>query len=57
MKVELVEIAGFAQPLPVEHFQGSGSGSIKLGQSIEVRDESGNVVHRLPFRDAVTISD
>lgn len=33
------------------------TGSIKLDQSIEVRDESDEVVHRLPFRDAITIGD
>lgn len=30
-------------------------GSIKLDQHIEVLDEAGTLVHRLEFRDAVTI--
>lgn len=31
------------------------NGAIHLGQFIEVRDESNEAVHRLLFRDAVTI--
>ena len=31
------------------------AGHIQLGQSIQVQDESGAVVHELHFRDAVTI--
>jgi hypothetical protein len=30
-------------------------GAIKLGQHIEVLDEGGAIIHRLEFRDAVTI--
>lgn len=33
------------------------SGRISLDQHIEVRDEAGELVHRLSFRDAVSISD
>ena len=32
------------------------TGSIRLDQSIEVRDETDEVVHRLSFRDAITIN-
>jgi hypothetical protein len=30
-------------------------GRIVFHQFVEVRDESGELIHRLPFRDAVTI--
>ena len=33
------------------------AGRINLNQYIEVRDESGKLVHQLSFRDAVTITD
>jgi hypothetical protein len=33
------------------------SGRIGLDQHIEVRDEAGELVHRLSFRDAVSIFD
>jgi hypothetical protein len=33
------------------------AGRIMLDQFIEVRDESGKLVHRLSFRDAVTMID
>ena len=33
------------------------SGRITLHQFIDVRDESGKLIHQLSFRDAVTISD
>ena len=32
------------------------AGRIRLKQYIEVRDDSGKLVHQLSFRDAVTIS-
>jgi len=32
-------------------------GRITLNQFIEVRDDSGKLVHQLSFRDAVTITD
>lgn len=32
-------------------------GKIELDQSIEVRDTRGAIVHRLQFRDAVTVRD
>ena len=31
------------------------AGAIKLGQRIEVEDETGEVVHRLSFNDAVVV--
>ena len=31
-------------------------GSIRLDQSIEVRDDGGKLIHQLAFRDAVRIS-
>ena len=33
------------------------SGTIQLNPAIEVLDESGEVIHRLEFRDAIRISD
>ncbi len=35
----------------------AAGGSIKLGQHIDVLDEAGMLVHRLAFRDAVSIGD
>ena len=32
------------------------TGKIRLNQRIEVRDEAGDVVHRLQFKEAVTVS-
>lgn len=32
----------------------AAEGTINLGQHIDVFDEAGALVHRLPFRDAVT---
>lgn len=32
-------------------------GEIRLGQTIDVLDEGGSLVHRLSFRDAITISE
>lgn len=34
----------------------AAAGSIHLDQYIEVRDENGKLVHRINFRDAVTVS-
>ena len=51
------EIAGYAlKEARAMISQDSLGGRIMLDQYIEVRDESGKLVHQLSFRDAVTIS-
>ena len=55
---EFSEIAGLAlKEARAMISQDALGGRINLNQFIEVRDQSGKLVHQLPFREAVTITD
>jgi hypothetical protein len=54
---DVAEIDGYAlKEARAMIAQDALGGRISLGQYIEVRDETGKLVHQLAFRDAVTIS-
>jgi hypothetical protein len=54
---DLSLIAGFAlKEARAMIAQDALSGRIMLDQYIEVRDDSGKLIHQLSFRDAVTVS-